>query len=262
MSPGPNGHFGSLAAFALGPLTFTFVALLFVAADPALRDVGSAWPYLAADYVLAVVGLAGLAAVPAFSARFVHYHAEFVRWIGTVATLGFAVLTVTSFWQADYESTLQFEAAATPAGGYLDAPSGALAFVADLYARLPKGWLEVGGVALWILGLSWLARDASILTQGQIGLGTVTGIFGLSVPLLGALQLTDLAMVAQFIYGLLGAPIWFMWVGSHFLDERAADAPPKQAVAPATRTLPSPLHRRHLLTPSLRRWVRRRIPVN
>jgi hypothetical protein len=214
---------GGIGALLVACCTLLFVcALLIAPLDTAWTGLPS-WPHVLADYALAWLALFGLAAVPALSARVAALSEGWVRWTSTIATLGFAVLAVTSFWQADYERGVISESQSVPTYVYDEAPassvdddapeavSAPMLVLEQLVLRAPQGWLEAAGVGLWIFSVSWLARSG-VLPHSLVWLGLLAGLLSMMTAVGAAFDLT-LLKLGGIMGGLVLTPLWFGRMG-------------------------------------------------
>lgn len=233
---------GGVAAVLMGVLGGAFVALTALA-SPEAYDAGViSWPYVLSDYALALSGLLGLAAIPAISERVSHLSAGWVRWTASVAKLGFALLAVLNFWQAEYEMLSEYPAFAVPAVSYETNMELVLggefnAFIDNFLSRAPHGWLEVAGTGLWILTVSWLALQSGALPTGLAGAGIAAGFLAICTAAGANLNQSDLH-VFGVIGGAVVSPLWFAWTGVYLLgSERPAFA---DAGQPVSASAPAP----------------------
>jgi hypothetical protein len=229
---------GGAGALLVAACTVTFAALVLLAPQEALEPDQVSWPHVLADYALALTGLFGLAVVPAVTDRVVHLNAGLVRWTSHIAMLGFGVLAVLSFWQAEYEIVPTESAYSLPTVAY-DVPQASPAAAwetawEDLKVRTPRGWLEVAGVGLWILTVSWLCRQRRTLPAGMTGLGIVVGVFAFYMALGATLQIPSLVALGV-VSSLLLTPLWFAWMGIVLIQEAHVEA---RAAAPGLASAP------------------------
>ena len=251
---------GGFGALAVATFTGLFFLSLVVATRLSADPEQIVWPHVLSDYALALIGLSGLAAVPAITARVATADRELARWAATVAQFGFGVLTVMSLWQAEYETTLAVDAMNLPVLNY-DVPDARVTFLENVVTRLPHGWLEVGGVGFWMFCVSLLGRKRHVLPGLLVSLGFVAGLVGVLTAFASASQLTWLAAVGQILYCVVLAPSWFLWMGSLLLEgtpaARTAAAPPAAVAVP-------PRRRRSYtaIVPTLRRWADRMPSLN
>lgn len=256
-----TSRIGGIGALSVTIFTGFFLIALILASRLPLAPDEIAWPHVLADYALALIGLSGLAAVPAISARVVRFDPELIRWSSTVAQFGFGLLAVVSFWQAEYETSLAVDSMHVPALGYDGAASAAgESFIQTLLMRLPMGWLEVAGVGIWMLSVSWVARKKNVFPAGLVRLGLAAGLSAILVPLGATLQLTSLLSFTLLLYTVALGPFWFIWMGSLLLDEvvTATPAPKPRGAVPAVSRPP----RRYAIGPTLRRLAHRMPSLN
>jgi hypothetical protein len=131
-----------------------------------------------------------------------------VRWTGSLATLGFAVTILDNYWSI------------------VATPMRAIAYVrgtAELRAALTmpysaqfidlQGWLGDGGVGLWILVCSMLALRGRVWPRSLAYLGAV-GAFAYYLALAsnvipGYKELSLIASAAAVVLG----PVFYAWIG-------------------------------------------------
>lgn len=250
---------GGFGALAVPTFTGLFFLMLVLATGLSTDPGWVAWPHVLSDYALALIGLSGLAAVPAITARVAASDRELARWAATIAQIGFGLLTVMSLWQAEYETTLAADALSLP-GLAPDLPMDPrTSFLENALARLPQGWLEVAGVGFWILCVSLLGRRREVFPSALVWLGTVTGIVGIATSLAAALQITVAAGALQVIFCALLCPSWFLWMGNLMLDDVPVEAPTE---SPTPAMPATPRRKRYTLVPTLRRWADRMPSLN
>ncbi len=209
---------GARGLAAAGSFGFVLLALLFLVSVVAASLLGaeSHGVYallVASDYALALLGLVGLAVVPGVLECF--SGDAWVRWTGRIAVLGFALIAVMSFWQAEYELSLEGVpgmAAEAPAGMLQEGETPFGRVWADVTARLPQGWLELAGVGLWIFSVSRLARRRHAWPQGLSDVGTIIGVSSFLAAAGCAFDLESLRTVG-FAAGMVFLPLWFGGVG-------------------------------------------------
>lgn len=223
------GGVGALLVFLCSGL---FALLVLFAPQTALEPGEVPWSYVLGYYALALVGVFGLAVVPPVSRRVAAQSEGWMRWTSTLALVGFAVLGVTHFWAAEYETTLFLEydgpLGGEIGGGLLVGFQGVDWTVAreELLFRIPQGWFEVAGIGLWVFSVSWLARGAGLLPKGLVRLGLLGGGFSLLVPLGASAQVWLLHFLGTAV-GLVLTPWWFCWIGVLLLREESRQRKPE-----------------------------------
>jgi hypothetical protein len=154
----------------------------------------------------AAAALLGLAVVPAVAAMVHHLNAGWVRWTSNLALLGFAVNAI-----SDLLMPARFPpiAAAYVAG---DAATKAALAVTWRTSLDPEGLLGFGGVGLWILVMSLLARRDNTFPNPLAYIGAALGVAMLLIPVLIFAQQSGLI---DFIAGLgvILGPVWYVWLG-------------------------------------------------
>jgi hypothetical protein len=209
---------GGICSMLLG-VSYMVIGVTTFMMPPALtygNDAASPFMYFEANkglllanyWAFAAVGIVGLAVVPAVSATVLHMNEGWVRWTGTLATLGFAVTILDNYWSivvtpmraiAYVRGTAALRAA-------LSVPNSAQ-FI-DL-----QGWLGYGAVGLWILVCSILALRASLWPKGLAYLGIAVAFayfltLGANV-VPGWKELILLSSAAAIVLG----PIFYIWMG-------------------------------------------------
>jgi hypothetical protein len=200
---------------------FLFALFVYLGSYIPLEAGAPSWLFVAADYSLAVLSLAGLVAVPAISERVAPLSEGWVRLASSMALLGFAVLAVLSFWQVDFETEQMFDNYDMPLLGYepspgpfLEATDVRLSIAAqDLAARMPRGWLDAGLIGFWIFSVSWLARKGDTFAPGVAELGIATGALMVLSAAGFSFRLFPLGQAGQFVGVMILMPLWFATVG-------------------------------------------------
>jgi hypothetical protein len=246
-----------MAAVLMGLSGAVFLGCMMVASSQSYEAEVDVWPYVAADYALALVGVFGLAAIPAVSEYVMHLSPGWMRWMNNIALLGCALYAVLNFWQAEYEMITVDPAFGMPgiSGNVSPVALGdELSILVDeLINRSPRGWLEVAGIGLWIVSVCWLALRGGILPAGLSGTGIAAGTLS-SLNAVGA-TFNVLPLQILGIFGLLVMlPVWFMWIGFIMLENTVAVAKPVESV-------PASVETRVLLRESIRRGSSRKRPL-
>lgn len=216
---------GGAGALFVAFFAGAFALLLLVASLGILHTGLVSWSYLLSDYVLALAGLFGIATVPAIHERIAHRSEGWMRWTSTLALIGFALMAITGFWQAEYETSLIDVMAHFP---YEKLPGSTvqvtpMSVFMSLLGRVPLGWFEAAGIGLWIFSVSWLARGTALLPRGLIRIGLTGGILSIAAMLGAAPQMALLLLPAVMTGGLLLSTVWFYWMGRLLLrEERSA----------------------------------------
>lgn len=166
-------------AFVLGGLEFGLAAILALALVPALRTIVE----------------------PASPAL--------VRWMSTIAYLGFAVGAVSTLRGTDLAVRI--------ASSYSSGDATLRATIAAIYppASLtldPWGLLEFGAVGLWIFVTCLLARRHALLAPGSAYLGMAVGIL-YWLQVVGEVLANENLVTIGSGLGIIAGGAWFMWVG-------------------------------------------------
>jgi hypothetical protein len=215
-------RFGGAASIAIGVLTATAAVTYFllpaeqrvlVRGAELLPSMAGGSQLLNLEFIqLALVGLLGLAAVPALTRLAGREDDGLVRWAAVLAMLGYGVSAVSYLFTL---GRLPGVAAAFAAG---DASTRAALLPVwrsslDLY-----GFFQFAAVGVWILVVAWFARRA----------GTGSGAFAVAGIALGIVHVAACAAIALALPTVLTAsvatatvlaPIWYTWSG---LEDRRA----------------------------------------
>jgi hypothetical protein len=180
---------------------------LGVPAAQILPSIAKGAPLLNLQFLeLTLIGILGLAAVPAVSEMFRSGHEGWVRWTANLAMLGYAVSAVSSFF----------------AFGRL--PGLAKAFVngdPSTQAALTPVWRSsfdlhglwgYGMIGVWVLVISLVALQGTQFPKGLSYLGVVLGISYALIPAAFIFKLPVLFIVAAVPAGIINT-VWFVWTG-------------------------------------------------
>ncbi len=195
---------------ALGSLTYLLLPAdqrLGVPASRILPSITQGATLLNIQFMeLVLVGLLGLAVVPAVSELVRKGNEGWLRWTGTLALIGFSVSAVSNLFTM---GRLPGIAAAYVAGEA--ATKAALVPVwrstFDLY-----GFWGYGMVGVWIFVVSLLALRGAAFSRTLAILGLVAGVFYALIPAAFLLRQPVLFIVAA-VPGGLASTLWFIWVG-------------------------------------------------
>jgi hypothetical protein len=154
----------------------------------------------------AALGVLGLAVVPAVSQVVRDVHAGWIRWMATLATVGFAATSIG--YLLSIERLPRIAAAYVAGDGSTQA---ALAAVWKSSIDLFGLW-GYGAVGAWVLVVSILAFRADRLTRGLNLVGLAVGLAYLLVPLGTILKIQPLLTVSAAI-GVVAGLIWYVGVG-------------------------------------------------
>jgi hypothetical protein len=155
---------------------------------------------------LALIGVLGLAVVPAFSELFAARNEGWVRWTGNLALLGFAVAAVSNLFSY---ARLPAIASAFVAGDA--ATKAALVPIWRSTLDLYGVWND-GVIGVWILTLSLVALGGILFPRILAIIGILAGISLLLIPLAFFIKIPSLFLVAAILGGLLST-IWMIWAG-------------------------------------------------
>jgi hypothetical protein len=155
---------------------------------------------------MALVGVLGLAAVPAISEMVRAGHEGWVRWMSNLALVGFAVMAVSNAFT------------------FARLPGIALAYVkgdpATQAALVPvwrssldlHGFWGYGAIGLWVLVVSLLALRGTSIPKGLAWLGVLAAVLNLLIPVGFLLKQPPVFLYDSILGGLVSC-VWFIWVG-------------------------------------------------
>jgi len=148
-----------------------------------------------------------IAAVMAISEVVRPANEGWVRWTSNLAYLGFAVTAISNFRTLALMPT---QAAAYVAG---DASTQAAIAATGEIGLDPYGWLQFGGIGLWVLVVSLLALRGGTLPKTLAYVGIAATILYWLVVAGFVLDIEALMAIAAGLGGIIVAPIWYIWMG-------------------------------------------------
>ena len=157
-------------------------------------------------WVEALVGVLGVAVIPALSSLVDEGNEGWVRWAGSLATIGF-VLSAVGYTLS--VAKLPGIAAAFVKGD--ESTKAALAAVWKSSIDLFGLW-GYGTVGLWIFIVSLFASKRTDFSKGLVYLGILYGILFLLVPA-GTIFKMQTPLLAAAVAGATLGPIWWIWTG-------------------------------------------------
>ena len=207
------GGAASIAMGILGALVgITYVLLpadqrLGVPAARILPSIAQGAMMLKTEFLeMALIGVLGLAVVPAVSELVRAGHEGWVRWMSNLAFLGFAVMAVSN--------TFTFGRLPGIAAAYVKGdPATQAALVPVWRSSLDlHGFWGYGAVGLWILVLSLVALRGSGFPKGLAYVGLLAGVLNLLIPV-GFLLKQPPLFLYDSILGGAASCVWFIWAG-------------------------------------------------
>jgi hypothetical protein len=165
----------------------------------------------------ALVGIFGLAVVPAL-ASLVHSRSEgWTRWASTLALAGFVVTSV------GYMASI----ARVPgiAAAFVAGDAATKAALAVVWRSSPDllGFWGYGAIGIWVLVVSILALRGKDLSPILNIIGILLALLYILVPL-SVLQKSATLQLGIAGAGALLAPIWYIWVGLALMRRRSEAA--------------------------------------
>jgi len=160
-------------------------------------------------FLLAFLGLAGLAAVPALTDNLARKPTPFLSFTRLIAMIGFALMSINNFRQTGLDHQLAHEA--MMAGG--EVLHTVVIGWAGFVELSPDGWLDFGGVGLWILALSLAVLKSGAAYRKTSLLGIVAGALLLLTVLGNAIGFHPFVVIGIGVGGLTAIPAWFITQG-------------------------------------------------
>ncbi len=207
---------GGLCALAVGVLTLAAAAtyLLLPSAQRAavggaeiLPSVADGSGMLRVEFVLlALVGIFGLGLVPAFVRLVEESNQGLIRWLGTIATVGYAVTTASYFFALGRLPKL----AAAYVGGD-ESTKAALLAVWRSSLDL-QGYWQFLAVGVFVFAVSWYALRLGRLPTALCFLGIAMGVLSVLATIGSGAMAPDFLTVIVAVGGVV-APVWYMWAG-------------------------------------------------
>ncbi len=157
-------------------------------------------------WVEALVGVLGVAVVPALSSLVQEGNEGWVRWAANLATSGFVVSSVGYLLSI---AKLPGIAAAYVKGD--PSTQAALAAVWKSSIDLLGLW-GYGAIGLWIFIASFSALKKMEFSRIWVYLGMLYGILFFLIPV-GTIFKTQGALLAAALAGAIISPIWWIWTG-------------------------------------------------
>jgi hypothetical protein len=209
-------RFGGMFAILLG-LAKLFSGGFYLLLSPDLRAEVPAAKFLPAFaqgsslltslfWVEALVGVLGVAVVPALSSLVQEGNEGWVRWAGSLATAGFIVSSV--------GYTLSIAKLPGIATAFVNGDASTQAALAAVWKSSIDlfGLWGYGTIGLWIFIASFSALKKTDFPKALAYLGIVYGILFLLVPA-GTIFKMQASLLAAAILGATVGPIWWIWTG-------------------------------------------------
>ena len=161
---------------------------------------------MAVFWVEAAIGLLGLAVVPALSGLVRSMSEGWVRWVSTIATVGYAVSAVGYL--------LSIARIPVIAAAYVKGDPSTQAALAVVWRSSPdlQGLWGYGAIGVWVLVVSLLAMRGTTFPKPHAYLGLALAVLYILVPAGVMLKAQPLLLVSAGV-GALAAPIWYVWSG-------------------------------------------------
>ncbi len=168
-------------------------------------------PTLLLSWEFVLVAVLAFAALPAISDIVRSINEGWVRWVSNLAYLGFALIAITNLRSA---ALLPQIAATFMAGDTMTKAALIAVYSPPSSLNLdPQGWLEFGGVGVWILLVSTLALRRVLLPAYLSYMGIALAILYWARVAGGVIQNNILIAIGGGLGGFIAAPIWYIWIG-------------------------------------------------
>ena len=156
---------------------------------------------------LSVVGVLGLAIVPAVAQLIGDLDVGWMTWVSNLAYVGFAVSAVSNL----------IDVARLPgiAAAYVAGDASTKAALAPIW-RSTLDWMGIwqyGAIGVWILVVSLLALRGNLLPRTLAYLGIVAAIIQALVPIAFIFKLPAIIIVVAIVGGVVGI-VWYVWLGT------------------------------------------------
>ncbi len=126
-----------------------------------------------------------------------------VRWTGTLATVGYAVLAITNLLSKDLIRQI--------AEGYVRVDSSSQATL-EVIGNVYNDWMCFGMIGAWFLAVNWFALRSGRFSKALAWVGLVAGITYWLVVIGYVLDTPPLVNVAAGLAGII-IPVWYIWMG-------------------------------------------------
>lgn len=157
--------------------------------------------------LLALVGVFGLGLVPALVRMVGEANEGLMRWMGTIATVGYAITTASYFYAM---GRLPKVAAAYAAGD----ESTRAALLAVWRSSLDlQGYWQFLAIGIFIATASWYALQLRRLPATLCYLGVAVGLMSILATVGSGSMAPSFLTVVVGLGGVVIAPAWYIWAG-------------------------------------------------
>lgn len=170
--------------------------------------------------LLALVGVAGLAVVPAVSALVRAGADGLVGWTATLATVGYAVSAVSYF--------LTLGRLPKVADAYVAGDAATKAAIIPFWKSTLdwQGFWQFAAIGVWILVVSLLALRSRALSAPLAYAGLALGVLSILAPI-GVIQGNSGFLNILVALAVILSPIWYIWMGLALWQGLGATAAPR-----------------------------------
>ena len=157
-------------------------------------------------WIEALVGVLGVAVIPALSSLVEEGNEGWVRWAGSLATMGF-ILSAVGY-------TLSIAKLPGIAAAFVKGDASTQAALAAVWKSSIDlfGLWGYGAVGLWIFIVNLSASKRMDFPKALAYLGIVYGILFLLVPI-GTVFKMQTPLLAAAVLGATVGPVWWIWTG-------------------------------------------------
>jgi len=210
---GKLSMFSVVSSIMVGILYFSMVTLFILVPageNPVIDHHEQKVLLIVGHYLLAFLGFFGMAAVLAISKRLVDNPTDLHVFTKLIALIGFALMAINNFRQAGLDHDLSHEAV-MKGGDVLDTVSISWAGLVELS---PDGWIDFGGVGLWMFIFSLSTFRNEKFSKKLSILGLIAGSCLMITVLGNVIGFQPFVVAGIGIGGLTVIPLWFIFQGA------------------------------------------------
>ncbi len=166
-----------------------------------------------------LAGVCGMGVVPAMSEMLENLKKGGGRWTSNLATFSYGIMAVSNL--------LMMQRLPGIAAAYVQGDDSTRAALTATWNPSidPDGWMQYGGVGLWMLITNTAVSQSEELPKPLAYLGIILGALYCLQPISATADMAGLATPMMGLGGIL-APIWYLWMGLLMRSKAAKPAPP------------------------------------
>lgn len=175
---------------------------------------------LKAEFIeMVLAGVCGMGVVPAMSEMLESLKKGGARWTSNLATFSYGIMALSNL--------LMMQRLPIVASAYVHGDASAKAALAATWNGSvdPEGWMQYGGVGLWMLVANMETAQSEELPKPLAYIGVILGVLYCLVPVSSTAQMPGLITPIMGLGAIL-APIWYIWMG--FLMRSKAEKPSRE----------------------------------